>query len=356
MTTKTEETDTNKQPDAAPVEDFERPDYESGGDARLCPGCGHNPITASIKQASYELQLPPERLNVIGGIGCSGKTIAEVESYAIHTLHGCASPVAIGAQLTNPDQTNILVSGDGDSWAIGAGKAVALMRTNIDMVYICENNGTYGLTKGQFSPTTEEDSPNKYGETSDIPPVDGVNIAISSGATFVAKAFSANRKMLSEVIKAGILHDGLAYIDVMSPCVKFNDHEGSKHSYAYGAKNSEELPEFSMVDIEDYYPADWEVGKEKLTVDNFNQRFQLKFERMEDHPEYDPSDRLKAMELWNRKREQEIIPLGILYLNEEESPHRRRYFDEDEPSIVERSPDELRPDREQFEEIISQFQ
>ncbi len=330
-------------------------EYDSGGDARLCPGCGHNPITAAIKRAAAELAIEQENLNIVGGIGCSGKTIAEIESYAIHTLHGCGSPVAIGAGLANPDQTTIMISGDGDSWAIGAGKAVALMRTNMDMVYICENNGTYGLTKGQFSPTTEEDSPNKYGQTSGIPPVDGVNIAISGGATFVAKGFSANRELLVEQIKAGILHEGLAYIDVMSPCVKFGDHEGSHHSYKYGAQHKEELPEFSMVDIEDFYPDEKQAQTEKLSVENFSDRYQIKFERMEDHPNYEPNNKQKAMSLWNQKREEGVIPLGILYMDESEKAHHERYYDEDDKYVVDREPEELRPDEEEFERILDQF-
>jgi 2-oxoglutarate ferredoxin oxidoreductase subunit beta len=334
---------------------FDEKAYESGGDARLCPGCGHNPITSALKQAAYELQIPPEELNVVGGIGCSGKTIAEVESYAIHTLHGCATPVAIGANLANPDQTTAVISGDGDSWAIGAGKAVALMRTNLDMVYICENNGTYGLTKGQFSPTTEEDSPNKYGQTSGIPPVDGVNIALSSGATFVAKGFSANRQLLVEQIKAGILHDGLAYIDVMSPCVKFNDHDGSHHSYKYGAQHQEQLPDFSMVNVEEYYPDEEEMDTDKLTVENFGQRFRLQFENIEEHPEYDPTDKLNAQNLWNKKREQGKIPLGLLYVNEDRAPHHERYYDEGDTHLVDQDPENMRPSEDEFDEILDQY-
>jgi len=346
---------TAAEPEENAQTQFEEDDYESGGDARLCPGCGHNPITSALKQAAYELQISPERLNVVGGIGCSGKTIAEVESYAIHTLHGCATPVAIGANLANPDQVTTVISGDGDSWAIGAGKAVALMRTNLDMLYICENNGTYGLTKGQFSPTTEEDSPNKYGETSGIPPVDGVNIAISSGATFVAKGFSANRNLLVEQIKAGILHDGLAYLDVLSPCVKFNDHDGSHHSYKYGAQHQEQLPDFSMVNIEEYYPDEKEMDSDKLTVENFGQRFRLKFENIEEHPEYEPTNKLKALELWNRKKEEGKIPLGLLYVNEEREPHHSRFYDEGDDYLVEQDPDAMRPDRDEFDQILNQF-
>lgn len=348
------ETEDEKQSSES-EEEFTKETYDSGGDARLCPGCGHNPITSAIKEAVYQLQIAPNELNVFGGIGCSGKTMAEIESFAIHTLHGCVSPVAIGSQLANPDQKHVVISGDGDSWAIGAGKMVALLRTNLDMVYICENNGTYGLTKGQFSPTTEEDSPNKYGETTGIPEVDGVQMALSGGATYVAKGFSASRKLLVKQIKAGILHDGLAYIDVLSPCVKFNDHEGSHHSYKYGAQHKEELPDFSVVDKEPDYPSDDYLEEDKLTVENFGDRFHLQFDRIKEHPDYDPKDRLQAMKLWNEYREKDEIPLGLLYVDEDRQSHHERYYEEGEKPISQLSTDELRPDKEELDQLLEQF-
>lgn len=339
-----------KEPD-----ELEREDYETDGDAKLCPGCGHNAITSAVKAAVAELEIPPQKLNVVGGIGCSGKTIAEINANSIHTLHGCASPVAIGAGLTNPDQTNILISGDGDSWAIGAGKMIALLRTNLDMVYICENNGTYGLTKGQLSPTTQEGSPNHDGRMPTEGPVDGVATAMTAGASFVANGFSAKRNLLVEQIKAGILHDGLAYIDVMSPCVTFNDHEESSHSYDYGAKQSRDLPDFEVVDFEDDYPDEDELDA-PITFEEYGSRFGLQFDDLAEDPDYDPSNLNQAISTWNDYKVKDEIPLGILYLNEHSSPHEDVYYDEDDKALVDLEPEEMRPDEDDFEVIMDQFQ
>jgi 2-oxoglutarate ferredoxin oxidoreductase subunit beta len=337
-----------------PAEDLEKSDYESGGDAKLCPGCGHNAITSAVKTAVADLKIQPNNLNVVGGIGCSGKTIAEIKANSIHTLHGCAAPVAIGANLANPDQTNILISGDGDSWAIGAGKMQALLRTNLDMVYICENNGTYGLTKGQLSPTTDEDSVGHDGKAPGIPPVDGVGASVMGGATYVANAFSAKRNQLVELIKAGILHDGLAYIDVMSPCVTFNDHDGSHHSYQWGAMHSTELPDLEVINIEDDYPSEDELDT-PITFEEFGQRFSLKFEDLDENPDYNPEDKQQALDMWTTYKEKDDIPLGLVYINEERKPHHERYYGDDEENLSDLGPGDLRPSEDHFKEILDQY-
>lgn len=335
--------------------ELSREDYESGGDPRLCPGCGHNAITSAIKNAVADLNILPKNLNVIGGIGCSGKSIAEIKSNAIHTLHGCAPPVAMGAQITNPDQTNIIISGDGDSWAIGAGKMIALLRSNSDVLHICENNGTYGLTKGQLSPTTEEGSPNHKGRYPDQKPVDGVGVALMGGATFVAKGFSARRNLLVEQIKAGILHDGMAYLDIMSPCVTFNDHQESKHSYDYGSDHASDLPDFSVVDFEDDYPTEEELD-EPITFDEFGQRFSLKFKHLDDDPDYDPRDVNQAVKTWKEYRSRNETPLGIIYIDEESPALHEKYYSSNDSYLANLSADDVRPPEEDFEAIVDQFQ
>lgn len=341
--------------DAETNQELSRQDYESGGDARLCPGCGHNAITSAIKTAVADLGIKPKNLNVVGGIGCSGKSIAEIKANSIHTLHGCASPVAMGAQLTNPDQTTITISGDGDSWAIGAGKMIATLRSNIDILHICENNGTYGLTKGQLSPTTEEGSPNHSGQYPDQKPVDGVGVALMGGATFVAKGFSARRNLLVEQIKAGILHDGIAYLDVLSPCVTFNDHAESKHSYDYGKDHSSDLPDFSVVDFEDDYPNEDELD-EPITFDEFGKRFSLKFKDLQDDPDYDPKDLQQAVSVWKEYRSKDKTPLGIIYIDEESPALHEKYYDEDESYLAELGEGDIRPPEEDFQKIVDQFQ
>jgi 2-oxoglutarate ferredoxin oxidoreductase subunit beta len=332
-----------------------RQDYESGGDARLCPGCGHNAITSAIKNAVADLGIPPEELNIIGGIGCSGKSIAEIKSNAIHTLHGCAPPVAMGAQITNPDQTNIIISGDGDSWAIGAGKMIAMLRSNVDVLHICENNGTYGLTKGQLSPTTEEGSPNHDGRYPDQKPVDGVGVALMGGATYVGKGFSARRNLLVEQIKAGILHDGMAYLDVLSPCVTFNDHAESKHSYDHGKDKTSDLPDFSVVDFEDDYPSEDELD-EPITFDEFGKRFSLKFKDLEQDPDYNPEDLNQAVKVWKKYRAKDETPLGLIYIDEDSPALHEKYYASGQPHLADLEQDELRPSEEDFEKIIDQFQ
>lgn len=337
-----------------PSEELTRRDFESGNDARLCPGCGHNAITSAVKAAVADLQIPPNELNVIGGIGCSGKTIAEINANAIHTLHGCAPPVAMGSNVANPDQTHVLISGDGDSWAIGAGKMVALMRSNADILHICENNGTYGLTKGQLSPTTGKDSPNHYGQVPNQSPVDGIGVALMGGATFVAKGFSAKRNLLVEQIKAGILHDGLAYLDVISPCVTFNDHEGSEHSYQYGQSHASDLPDFSVVQLEEDYPSEEELD-EPITFEEFGRRFGLEFRHLDRDPDYDPTDLNGAVRMWNDHKAREEIPLGILYIDEGPPPLHETYYGPGDEYIARLEAEQLRPSREEFEAIVDRY-
>lgn len=331
-----------------------RQDFESGGDARLCPGCGHNAITSAIKTAVADLGVAPKNLNIVGGIGCSGKSIAEIKSNAIHTLHGCAPPVAMGAQIANPDQVTVTISGDGDSWAIGAGKMIALLRSNADLLHICENNGTYGLTKGQLSPTTEEGSPNHDGRYPDQKPVDGVGVALMGGATFVAKGFSARRNLLVEQIKAGILHNGTAYLDVLSPCVTFNDHTESKHSYDHGQDHSSDLPDFSVVDLEDNYPSEEELD-EPITFSEFGKRFSLQFKELSEDPEYDPRDLNQAVNVWKKYRSKDETPLGIIYIDEESPALHEKYYASNEPYAAKLDTGNIRPSKEDFESIIDQF-
>ena len=335
-------------------QEYTADDYHTGQSARLCPGCGHTHIVAALKTALAELNIPPRKLNLIAGIGCSGKTVAEVKSNGLHTLHGCAAPAAMGAQVANPEQTNIVLSGDGDSWAIGAGKMIAMLRTNFDSLYICMNNGTYGLTRGQLSPTTQPDSPTQWGLTSDIPPVDGIGLAMLGGATMVARSFSAKRELLIEQIKAGILHEGLAYLEVFSPCVTFMDHEGSHHSYKYAQEHFTRFPKFSVMDIEADYPSEEDIDAE---LDGEGQKqMGLKFEYLDDMPEYDPTDLNQALQVWEKYWTQMgIIPIGLFYINEEQKSHHSRYYEQDKQPVALRDPGEVRPSEPDFETILQQF-
>ena len=209
-------------------------DYE-GGMSTLCAGCGHDSVTAAIVQATWELALPPHRAAKMSGIGCSSKTTAYFmkQSHGFNSVHGRMPSVTSGAAAANRSLTYIGVSGDGDSLSIGLGQLSHAIRRNVNMLYVLENNGVYGLTKGQFSASADIGSTSKKGEANEQAPIDPVLLALTLGATFVARSFSGDKRQLVPILKAGLSHNGFALVDVISPCVTFNDHEGSTKSYAY---------------------------------------------------------------------------------------------------------------------------
>ena len=217
-----------------------RRDYE-GGMSTLCAGCGHDTVTASIIEAIWDLGIRPEQLVKLSGIGCSSKTTAYFASgaHGFNGVHGRMPSVATGANAANKNLYYIGVSGDGDSLSIGFGQFAHAIRRNVNMLYICENNGVYGLTKGQFSASADIGSKTKKGEENLQAPVDPVLAALSLGGSFIARSFSGDRAQLIPLIKAGLMHKGFALIDVISPCVTFNDHEGSTKSYAFTREHYE---------------------------------------------------------------------------------------------------------------------
>jgi 2-oxoglutarate ferredoxin oxidoreductase subunit beta len=229
-------------------------DYE-GGMSTLCAGCGHDSITAAIIQAFFELGIPPHRVAKMSGIGCSSKTPAYFlgASHGFNAVHGRMPSIATGAAAANRDLYLLGVSGDGDSLSIGLGQFAHVVRRNLDMVYIIENNGVYGLTKGQFSASADVGSQAKRGEVNQQPPIDPVQMAMALGGTFVARGFSGDKEQLVPLIKAGVRHRGFALIDVLSPCVTFNDHEASTKSYAYTREH------FHQVMHTDFVPAAEEI-------------------------------------------------------------------------------------------------
>jgi 2-oxoglutarate ferredoxin oxidoreductase subunit beta len=225
-------------------------DYE-GSMSTLCAGCGHDSVTAAIVQAAWELALEPHRAAKMSGIGCSSKTTAYFmkESHGFNSVHGRMPSVASGAAAANRGLTMIGISGDGDSLSIGLGQLTHAIRRNVDMLYLIENNGVYGLTKGQFSASADVGSKSKKGEANEQPPIDPVLLALSVGATFVARSFSGDKRQLVPILKAGIAHRGLALVDVISPCVTFNDHEGSTKSYRYTREHDVEVVEADYVPV-----------------------------------------------------------------------------------------------------------
>ena len=209
-------------------------DYE-GSMSTLCAGCGHDSITAALVQAFWELNIEPYRVVKMSGIGCSSKTTAYLlaDAHGINAVHGRMPSVATGANAAERGLHYVGVSGDGDSLSIGLGQFAHALRRNLNMLYVIENNGVYGLTKGQFSASADVGSKAKKGEVNQQPPIDPVITALTMGGSFVARSFSGDKDQLVPLIKAGIMHRGFALVDVLSPCVTFNDHEDSTKSYAH---------------------------------------------------------------------------------------------------------------------------
>src|SRR6516162_8304693 len=209
-------------------------DYE-GAMSTLCAGCGHDSVTAAIVRAFYERATPPHMIAKLSGIGCSSKTPTYFVSgaHGFNSAHGRMPSIATGANAANRELTYIGISGDGDSLSIGIGQLVHAIRRNVDMLYIIENNGVYGLTKGQFSASADIGTKAKKGDVNSSPPIDPVLLALTLGATCVARSFSGDKAQLVPLIQAGLRHNGFALIDVLSPCVTFNDHEGSTKSYTF---------------------------------------------------------------------------------------------------------------------------
>src|ERR1700684_3426846 len=222
---------------------------DEGTMSTLCAGCGHDSVTAAITRAFWEVATPPHMVAKLSGIGCSSKTPAYFVNgaHGLNSAHGRMPPIATGANAANRELMYIGISGDGDSLSIGLGHLCHAIRRNLHMVYLIENNGVYGLTKGQFSASADVGSKSKRGEANRMSPIDPVMLALSIGATFVARSFSGDKEQLIPILKAAIAHRGLALVDVVSPCVTFNDHEGSTKSYLYTRKHMQKTTEADFV-------------------------------------------------------------------------------------------------------------
>lgn len=287
-------------------------DYE-GSMSTLCAGCGHDSVTAAIVQAAWELGLEPHRAAKMSGIGCSSKTTAYFmkESHGFNSVHGRMPSVASGAAAANRGLTMIGVSGDGDSLSIGLGQLTHAIRRNVNMLYLIENNGVYGLTKGQFSASADIGSKSKRGEANEQPPIDPVLLALSVGATFVARSFSGDKRQLVPIIKAGIAHRGLALVDVISPCVTFNDHEGSTKSYRYTREHDVEVVEADYLPIH----AEITVGDrpEALKIVQLHDGSTVRLRSTE--AGYDPTDRDNAYAHVRACQARGEIATGLLYVD-----------------------------------------
>ena len=290
-----------------------RRDYE-GSLSTLCAGCGHDSITAALVQALWELSIAPEHLIKLSGIGCSSKTPAYFVhgAHGFNSVHGRMPSVATGAHAGNRDLICIGVSGDGDSLSIGFGQFGHAIRRNLNMLYLIENNGVYGLTKGQFSASADAGSTAKKGEANQMQSINPVATAISMGASFVARSFSGDREQLVSLIKAGISHKGCALLDVISPCVTFNDHAGSTKSYAYTRQHKHQaiaadfVPPFTEITTQ--YPEGQTV---KVQMHDGST---IVFSKPD--VSYNPTQRSSALRYLEKHRDLGEIPTGLLYIDE----------------------------------------
>lgn len=290
-----------------------RRDYE-GAMSTLCAGCGHDSVTAALVQAFWELDVAPHRAAKMSGIGCSSKTTAYFmrQSHGFNGVHGRMPSLATGANAANRGLMYIGISGDGDSLSIGMGQLSHAIRRNVNLLYVLENNGVYGLTKGQFSASADVGSTSKKGETNEQRPIDPVLLALSLGATFVARSFSGDKAQLVPILKAGLRHNGFALIDVISPCVSFNDHVGSTKSYRYTREHYEELAPVDFVPMRREITAPEESGGAMSIA--MHDGSVVRFRKTGD--DYDPTSRDAAYAHVRRHQERGEIVTGLLYIDE----------------------------------------
>ncbi len=290
-------------------------DYE-GGMSTLCAGCGHDSVTAAIVQAFFELDIPPHRVAKMSGIGCSSKTPAYFlsASHGFNSVHGRMPSVATGAAAANRELHLLGVSGDGDSLSIGLGQFCHAVRRNLDMCYIIENNGVYGLTKGQFSASADVGSKAKKGEINQQPPIDAVQLAMALGGTFVARSFSGDKAQLIPLIKAAIKHEGFALVDVLSPCVTFNDHEDSTKSYAYTRQFFHRAVHLDYVPPADEIKAAYDEGEAMPIQLHDGSRIVLR----KVSEDYNVQNRGAAIDYIRAHQRKGEIVTGLLYIDEGE--------------------------------------
>ena len=320
-----------------------------GGKTTLCAGCGHNAISERIIDAFFEMGVDPRQVVKLSGIGCSSKSPAYFlgAAHGFNAVHGRMPSVGTGAMLANRKLIAIGVSGDGDTGAIGVGQFVHLMRRNVPIIYIIEDNGCYGLTKGQFSPTADLGSVTKGGMPNDLPPIDTCALAIQLGASFVARSFSGDKKQLLSILKASLSHRGTCMIDVISPCVTFNDHEGSTKSYAYAKEHDEVLGEVSFVPFFEDLTIEYDPGTTKEVELHDGSRLYLK----KVAADYDPTDKLAAMRLLHETARRGEFATGVLYIEPDKDDFVTLLNLVDEP-LATLPLEKVRPGREALEEVM----
>ena len=326
-------------------------DY-AGGKSTLCAGCGHDAVSNQIIRAFYEMNVKPEAVAKFSGIGCSSKTPAYFLSRAhgFNGVHGRMPALATGAVLANHHLISIGVSGDGDTASIGLGQFMHMVRRNIPIIYIIENNGVYGLTKGQFSATADEGSKLKTGVINDLPPMDLCALAVELGCGYVARGFAGDPKQMVNILKGAIAHNGTAVIDVISPCVTFNNHDGSTKSYTYAKENDELLHQIGFVQEYEQITVDYEPGEVKVVEMHDGSRIVLK--KLEE--DYDPSNTVQALQRLHRATEDGHMLTGLVFLQ----PQKKSFMEmlnvtEDSLNLL--PLERTRPPREALDKIMQEL-
>jgi 2-oxoglutarate ferredoxin oxidoreductase subunit beta len=327
-------------------------DYK-GKESTLCAGCGHDAITSQIIKAFFEYGVDPQRVIKLSGIGCSSKTPTYFlnRSHGFNAVHGRMPAIGTGAILANRHLISIGVSGDGDTASIGMGQFVHLLRRNVPMIYVMENNGVYGLTKGQFSATADEGSQLKTGVVNELPAVDCCVLAIELGCGFVARSFAGDPKQLIALLQGALAHRGTAFFDIISPCVTFNNHEGSTKSYKYAKESEELLHEVGFVPFYEQISVDYEAGTTRVVEMHDGSHIILK--KIEQ--DYDPTNKAGALHQIRESNAKGELLTGLFYVE----PGKKDLTEllDMHPEPLAELPDKLvRPSREALEEIMESLQ
>jgi 2-oxoglutarate ferredoxin oxidoreductase subunit beta len=330
-----------------------RNDYK-GRPSTLCQGCGHNSISNQIIAVCYELAIEPHTVIKLSGIGCSSKSPAYFlsRSHGFNALHGRMAAIATGATMVNRDLLAIGVSGDGDTGSIGLGQFKHMVRRNVPMVYIVENNGVYGLTKGQFSATADIGQELKYAGLNELPPIDICLEALAADASFVARSFAGDAKQVRELLKAAISHKGTAVLDIISPCVTFNNHETSTKSYPYGKLHQETLQDITFIPEREPIILDVQEPGQVQAVEMYDGSHLML--RKLDPTKHDPTDKLAAFRLLEEAQLDNQYITGLIYVDEERLTLPETTHLVDKPLV--HLPNEiLRPSREALEKTLSEI-
>lgn len=326
-------------------------DYQ-GGQTTLCAGCGHNSVTSQIIAACYDLSIDPRSVVKMSGIGCSSKTPAYFlnRSFGFNTLHGRMPSVTTGVALANRTLAPIGISGDGDTGSIGLGQFKHMMRRNVPMVYIVANNGVYGLTKGQHSATADIGQNLKYAGINELPPIDICFEALIADCGFVARSFAGDAKQVRELIKAAMSYEGTAVLDIISPCVTFNNSDESTKSYGYGKEHEERIQDITFIPSYNEVQVDYEPGTEQMV--RLHDGPMIKLRKLD--RDYDPTNRYQALQLLEEARNTNVFVTGLIYINEKR-PTIQQVMNLSDTPLAYQPESVLRPSKAAFDAVMAEF-